>query len=108
MVDHDHEDCRPNVPWGGNTSPISLAQPLHELPKGSRKNFPKFRGDGSQLPKEHVATFITACGVLGIEHEDVSVQLFVESLQEKYFEWFYMLPPRSVTYWEDIRSAFKH
>ncbi|KAH9307193.1 hypothetical protein KI387_044408, partial [Taxus chinensis] len=60
------------------------------------------------LPEEHVAAFITACGVLGVEDEDVSVRLFVESLQERAVEWFYMLPLRSVTCWEDIRSAFEH
>ncbi|KAH9306804.1 hypothetical protein KI387_011208, partial [Taxus chinensis] len=76
LQDHDHQrECdhearRPNLPWGGNTSPLALTQPLHELPRGSRKNFPKFRGDGSQLPEEHVATFISACSVLGVEDED--------------------------------------
>ncbi|KAH9323762.1 hypothetical protein KI387_018401 [Taxus chinensis] len=108
MVDCDHEFHRPNVPWGGNTGSLSLSQPLHDLLKGSRKKFPKFRGDGSQLPKEHVATFITTCGVLGVEHKDVSVQLFMDSLQEKSTEWFYMISLRNklsqITMWNTPRN----
>ncbi|KAH9305669.1 hypothetical protein KI387_010073, partial [Taxus chinensis] len=32
-------------PWGQRFGPLDLPQPLHELPRGNRKNFPKFRGD---------------------------------------------------------------
>lgn len=52
--EHDHEAHRPNLPWGGNIGPMDLAQPLHEIQRGSRKNFPKFKGDGSQLLEEYV------------------------------------------------------
>ncbi|KAH9306823.1 hypothetical protein KI387_011227, partial [Taxus chinensis] len=60
------------LPWGQRVGTLALAQPLHELPRGNRKNFPKFKGDGKVHPDEHIAAFIVACGVLGVEHEDIS------------------------------------
>ncbi|KAH9294720.1 hypothetical protein KI387_038308, partial [Taxus chinensis] len=54
-------------------TPGSYITPLHELPRGNRKNFPKFKGDGKIHPDENIAALdIVACGVLGVEHEDVS------------------------------------
>lgn len=61
-----------------------------------------------QLPEEQITTFITACGEVGVKHEDVSVRLFVESLQENVVEWFYMLLASSITCWEDIKTIFEH
>lgn len=60
-------------PWGIVFGPLSLTSPLHDLPQGSKKNLPKFLGDGAQHPYEHIAAFYIACGVLGVEHKDVSV-----------------------------------
>lgn len=61
------------VPWGAVIGPLSLTPPLHELPRGSRKNIPKFNGDGKRHPDEHITSFFVVCGVLGLAHEDVSV-----------------------------------
>ncbi|KAH9299749.1 hypothetical protein KI387_031431, partial [Taxus chinensis] len=71
-IEEEMEEPQPHVPWGRNTGLPTLTPPLHELPKGSHKKFPKFKGDGTQLPEEHIIAFIIACGVLGVEHEDVS------------------------------------
>lgn len=65
------------LPCGKNTSPLALTPPLHDLPRGLRKNFPKFHGDGKQHIDGHISAFIIVCGVLGVEYEDVSVLLFV-------------------------------
>ncbi|KAH9289591.1 hypothetical protein KI387_033708, partial [Taxus chinensis] len=72
MPDNKREAHRPNLPWGRNNGLLSLPQILHDIPRGLRKNFPNFKGDGSNLPEEHVVAFIISCGVSGIEYEDVS------------------------------------
>ena len=41
-------------PWGNSFGPLNLAPPLHDVPDGSRKNFPKFFGDEEEHPDEHI------------------------------------------------------
>ncbi|KAH9303553.1 hypothetical protein KI387_044434, partial [Taxus chinensis] len=71
MADEE-EIPQPIVPWGRNTGLLALEPPLHDLPMGSHKNFPKFKGDNTQHPEEHITTFTTSCGILGVQHEDVA------------------------------------
>ncbi|KAH9320262.1 hypothetical protein KI387_022031, partial [Taxus chinensis] len=96
------------LPWGHRVGPLALTQPLHELPRGNWKNFPKFKGDGKVHPDEHIAAFIVACGVLGVEHEDVSVRLFIETLQDNAADWFYHLPANAITDWNTMRTQFEN
>ncbi|KAH9314654.1 hypothetical protein KI387_023281 [Taxus chinensis] len=90
-IEDEAERPQPIVPWGINTGPLSLEPPLHNLLTSSHKNSPKFKGDGTHIPKEHIITFTTSGRILGVKHEDVVVRLFVDSLQEKVVEWFYLL-----------------
>ncbi|KAH9326512.1 hypothetical protein KI387_006690, partial [Taxus chinensis] len=71
------------------------------------KSFPKFRGDGKVHPDEHIAAFIVACGILGVEHEDVSVRIFVETLQDNVVDWFYHLPVGTITNWNTMTTQFE-
>ena len=69
------------APWA--TTIGSLAQTsYHPLLAGSRKNFPKFFGDGKVTTYEHIKAFFTATHILGVTHEDIVVRLFVETLTE--------------------------
>ncbi|KAH9304986.1 hypothetical protein KI387_009390, partial [Taxus chinensis] len=92
------------LPWGHHVGPLALPQPLHELPRGNQKNFPKFKGDGKVHPNEHIVAFIVACGVLRVEHEDVSIRIFVENLQDNAADWFYHLPAVVITRWNMMRT----
>lgn len=65
-------------PLGNAFGPLYFTLLLHDLPYGSWKDIPKFYGDGKQLPDEHIVAFYIACGVLGSEHGDVFVRLFIE------------------------------
>lgn len=87
------------LPQGQRVGPLYLLQPLHELLRCNRKNFPKFRGD-------HIVAFIVTCGVLGVEHEDISVRIFVEILQANVADWFYHLPAGSITNWNTMMTQF--
>ena len=61
----------------------------HPLPTSSRKNFPKFLGDGKVTVDEHIKAFFVATHILGVAHKDVVVRLFVETLIENVADWFY-------------------
>lgn len=92
------------LPWGQRVGPLSLPQPLHELPRSIRKNFPKFRGDGKVHPDEHIVAFIVACGILMLEHEDVTIRIFVETLQDNVADWFYHLSVGSIIDWTSMTT----
>ena len=69
------------VTWAVATGPLNFAA-YHPLPSSSRKNIPKFLGDGKVTTDEHIRKFFIAINVLGVNHEDVAVWLFVETLTE--------------------------
>lgn len=94
-------------PWGTTFGPLNLTTPLYELPKGTQKNLPKFLGDGSQHLDEHIVAFYIACGVLGVEHKDVSVRLFIETLHGAAIDWFYHLRNACITNWATLRTLFE-
>ncbi len=80
---------------GNAFGPLNLAPPLHVL-DGSRRNFPKFIDD-EQHPNEHIVAHYIACGVHSVGYEDVSIRLFVETLQGVVVDWFYHRPPHTIT-----------
>lgn len=48
-----------------------------------------------------------ACGVLGVEHQDVVVRLFVKTLQGIVADWFYNLSLGSITSRNTIKDKFE-
>ena len=67
------------APWAMATGPLAL-NTYHPLPTVSRKNFPKFLGDGKVTTDEQIKAFFAATHILGVRHEDVVVRLFIETL----------------------------
>ena len=51
------------VPWGNAIGPLNLAD-NHDLPRASRKNFPKFNGDGTVSAEQYLSSFHKACSVV--------------------------------------------
>lgn len=94
-------------PWENVFGLLNFTLPLHALPDGSRKNFPKFYMDVKQHPDEHLVSFYIACGVLGVEYEDVLVWLFIEIFQGVATNWFYHLAPWTITNWATIKTKFE-
>ncbi|KAH9310448.1 hypothetical protein KI387_025483, partial [Taxus chinensis] len=45
--------------------------------------------------------------ILDVTHEDVSVCLFLETLQGPAAEWFQHLPAGSITSWATLRDTFE-
>lgn len=80
---------------------------MHELTRGNRNKFTKLRGNGKVHPDEHIIAFIIACGVIGVEYEDIYVRIFVETLQDNAATWFYHLPARTITNWTTMTTEFE-
>lgn len=53
---------------------------MNPLPKGSREHLPNFNGDGKFTIDENFNAFNVASGVLAVQHEDVAVRLFIQTL----------------------------
>lgn len=69
------------APWATVIGQLAL-NAYHPLPAGSRKNFPKFLGDGKFTTDEHIKALFAVTHILGVGHEDVVVRLFVETLTD--------------------------
>lgn len=63
----------PPVPWGAAIGPLALGNQLHDMPTSSRKHLPKFLEDGKIFVEDHINAFFTACAILGVQYEDVSI-----------------------------------
>ena len=73
-------------PWGNAIGPLSLGA-NNDLRRVSRKNFPRFNGDGSTSIEQHLSAFHKVCGVVNPQHEDVVVRMFVDTLVENGANW---------------------
>lgn len=80
-----------NNPWGAVVGPLNLCLNLNALPKGARDHLPKFSGDGKVTVNEHLNAFNVSLGVIAVQHEDVAIRLFVQTLTEVAANWFYHL-----------------
>ena len=65
-------------PWGARIRLFSLAR-YSALPKRSWEYLPKFHGDKTKDADDHIKVVTVACGILGIQEEDVFVRLFKAS-----------------------------
>jgi hypothetical protein len=61
--------------------PLFLHVPLHDLPKNYIKNLPKFMGEGDLTAAEHINFFDQFVDILGLEHEDIYLRLFVQTFE---------------------------
>lgn len=83
-----------NNPWRA-----AIHLNLNPLPKGARDHLPNFSGDGKTTVDEHLNAFNVAYGIIFVQHEDVVVRLFVQTLIGVAMNWFYHLPNSAITDW---------
>ncbi|GLJ13011.1 hypothetical protein SUGI_0203330 [Cryptomeria japonica] len=74
-------------PWGAIVGPLALGA-HNPLPKGAKDVLPMFNGDGKISVEEHLNSFNVATGILAVQHEDVVVRLFAQTLTEGVVDWF--------------------
>lgn len=63
------------------------------IPPEIRKGLPKFSGEKSESAEKHLQRFIELIEDYEVDHEDVIIRLFVQSLTDEAREWFSNLFP---------------
>ena len=86
----------------------SLIIPRHQnpLPKNPNKLLPKFDPDDDILPKTHIDKFLLAMSIMNVQHEELACRLFCLTLEGNELSWFFNLPSRSITSFQQFENAF--
>jgi hypothetical protein len=87
-------------------SPLDLLGEQHELPILPKGTLKEFSGDGTIDAKRHVDLFLDVCDFHLVEHDDVMVRLFLQTLSGQAYEWYTTLPTRSIGSFDDLESMF--
>jgi hypothetical protein len=70
------------------------------------KYLPRYNGEGDVTVEEHLVAFYSFANNFNIEHVDVWMRLFVQSLDGEVRKWFCGLTPDSITGIEALDEAF--
>lgn len=77
-----------------------------KIPNDIRKYLPKFTGKNSELASRHLDAFMDLMGDFEINHEDVVMKLFAQSLKDDANDWYSYLQIRSIASWDTFKIAF--
>jgi len=68
---------------------------------------PKFLGNNTVSGEDHLKAFQNVMDNFKVEHEDVFMKSFMQSLVDEAKEWYKGLPDRSISSWDDFKRMFK-
>jgi hypothetical protein len=85
---------------------LNLYGEQHQLLTFPQGLLPTFSGDGSIDPKKHVEIFLSLCEIHLVEHDDVMVRLFLQTLTDQDHEWYMSLPINSISTFDDFEDMF--
>jgi hypothetical protein len=78
-------------------APLNLPQVLYAFPPSDyMKYFPRLNGEGEVTIEEHLNSFYSFVDNFNVEHADVWMILFMQSLDGEERKWFRSLPPDSI------------
>jgi hypothetical protein len=116
QVDEPHEtkaDISPPVldPTPSKTQhryrPLKLPHILHDFPPKHYKYLPVFDGEHDAITAEkHIQEFEHFIDLFEIDHDDVCMRAFSQSLKGDTKEWFKHLQPETISSWEELKSVF--
>jgi hypothetical protein len=72
----------------------------------SDKLLPKFDPDKCESQEDHVNNFFLDIHLLNVQHKDVVCRLFPYTFLGISSTWYFILPPRSITSWDDFERVF--
>jgi hypothetical protein len=88
-------------------APLNLPQVLYAFPPNDyMKYFPRFNGEGGVTIEEHLNSFYSFADNFNVEHADVWMRLFVQSLDGEARKWFKSLPPNSTVDIDALDDTF--
>jgi hypothetical protein len=88
------------------SSPLNLAPATRPLPK-FKENLPKFFGNNIVTTNECLVAFSNACHNIGSNDNVTCMRSFVNSLEGKATTYFFDLPPKILSTWEELVYSFK-
>jgi hypothetical protein len=94
------EEDATTTPWH-MFSPLNLTPSTQPLPK-FKDHLPRFSENGIVTTIEHLVAFSNACHNIGANDNDTFMRLFVNSLEEKDATNFFDLPPKILSFWEEL------
>jgi hypothetical protein len=116
QVDEPHEakdDISPPVlsPTSSKTqhryTPLKLPQVLHDFPPKYYEYLPVFDGEPDVISAEkHIQGFEHFIYLFEIDHDDVCMRAFSQSLKGDTKYWFKRLHPETISSWEELKNAF--
>ena len=85
---------------------INRPQPMNAMPKEYLILLPHFTGEDDVIYKQHLPLFSTFAENLNVEHLDVVMRLFVQSLSGEARKWFKGLPNDSINDRDALETQF--
>jgi hypothetical protein len=91
-------------------APLVLPQVMYVFPPNDYMRYlPRFNGDGSITVEENLSLFYSFADNFNVEHFDMWMRLFLQSLNGEARKWFKSLPANSITDIVALDQAFlKH
>jgi hypothetical protein len=87
--------------------PLQLPHILHDFPPKHYKYLPLFDGEpGNPTTEKHIHAFEHFAYFFEIEHDDVCMRAFSQSLQGDAKKWFRHLHPEIISSWEEMKDLF--
>jgi hypothetical protein len=86
--------------------PLKLPHILHDLPPKHYKYLLVFDGEPDAITAEkHIQEFHHFIDLFEIDHDDVCMMVFSQSLKGDTKEWFKHLQPETISLWEELKSV---
>jgi hypothetical protein len=87
-------------PWH-ISSRLNLTPATHPLPK-FKDHLPRFSRNGIITTNGHLVQFSNVCDNIGANDNDTCMRLFFNSLEGKDATYFFDLPPKILSTWEEL------
>jgi hypothetical protein len=87
--------------------PLKLPQFLHDFPPEHYEYLPVFDGELDVISAEkHIQGFEHFIDLFEIDHDDVFMRAFSQSLKGDTKHWFKHLQPETISSWEELKNVF--
>ena len=87
-------------------APLALPANLNAMPVDYSTKIRQFGGDDDYTARQHIQWFKYFCDLNEVDHEDVKMRLFAQSLKTNVKDWFRGLAAGSVTSIEVFYTIF--
>jgi hypothetical protein len=87
--------------------PLKLPHILHDFPPKYYEYLPVFDGEPDAISAEkHIQGFEHFIDLFEIDHDDVCMRVFSQSLKGDTKDWFRHLQPETISSWEELKNVF--